>query len=177
MSSEMSSRASTLRTAFSMAVWRSIAITERVRSAVLVDDVGVGEHALAGAARMGHDLCAGAAVLERQTHACGQPVVHGELVVGLFVACFRAIDEVPHVVAVDPLLGELVNQHFSVEQRHRDGVGDVHLGTDWLQRAHRLPSAVSVGGFRHVDVDPFNLVGLHLVLGAQLQCGVDSSVQ
>ena len=31
MSSEMSSRASRLRTAFSMAVWRSVVITERVR--------------------------------------------------------------------------------------------------------------------------------------------------
>jgi hypothetical protein len=57
--------------------------------------------------------CAGAAVLECQTHACGQPVVHRELVVGLFVACFHAIDEVPHVVAVDPLLGELVDQRPS----------------------------------------------------------------
>jgi hypothetical protein len=36
---------------------------------------------------------------------------------------------------------------------------------------------VSVGGFRHVDVDPFDLVGRHLVLGAQAQRGVDGSVQ
>jgi hypothetical protein len=126
---------------------------------------------------VGDDLVAGAAVLERQTHACCQPLVYRELVVGLFVVGFRAIDEVPHVVAVDPPLGELVNKHFSVEQRHGYGVGDVHLGTDRLQRAHRLPTTVSVCCFRHVDIDPFDLVGLHLILEAQLQCGVDSSVQ
>jgi hypothetical protein len=36
---------------------------------------------------------------------------------------------------------------------------------------------VPVGGFRHVDVDPRDLIGRHLVLGAKLQGSVDGSVQ
>lgn len=71
--------------------------------AVFVDDVGVCEHAVAGAARVGDDPVAGATVFERQTHPGRQPLVHRALVVGFFMVGFGAVDEVPHVVAVDPV--------------------------------------------------------------------------
>jgi hypothetical protein len=61
-----------------LAVWRDHGVSQ---AAVLVDDVGVGEHAVAGAARVGDDPVAGAVVFERQTNLGRQPLVHRALVV------------------------------------------------------------------------------------------------
>src|SRR4029077_20446917 len=60
------------------------------QAAVLVDDVGVGEPSVAGAAWVAGALVAGLAFFECQTPAGRQPLVLRELVVGLFVVGVRA---------------------------------------------------------------------------------------
>jgi hypothetical protein len=64
-----------------------------------------------------------------------------------------AVDQSPHVVAVDPVFCELVDQHIAVQERDRDDVCDVHLRADRLERADRLPAAMLVGALGEVDLD------------------------
>jgi hypothetical protein len=78
----------------------------------------------------------------------------GEVVEGLLVVSDRPVDQGPDVIAVDPVLLELVDEHVAIEQGHRDGVGDVHLSADHLEWALGLPAAVRVGRLAHVDFDP-----------------------
>src|SRR6202167_1709903 len=52
---------------------------------VLVDDIGVGEHSVASASRVGNRFVTGSTVLEREAHSSGLSIVHRQLIEGAFV--------------------------------------------------------------------------------------------
>ena len=62
----------------------------------------------------------------------GEPLVDRKPVVGALVMGVGSVDQVPHVVAVHPFLGELIDEDFPVEERDGHCIGDVHLRADRL---------------------------------------------
>jgi hypothetical protein len=71
---------------------------------VLVTDLRVRKVPVAGTARV-YDLGGvSAPVVEGQAHLGCEPLVDREVVVGLFVVGDRSVDQVPDVIAVDPVL-------------------------------------------------------------------------
>jgi hypothetical protein len=122
-----------------MAAWRSAEMTRRGQLGVLVTDVRVGQVPVAGAARVDDLGGARGSVGEGQAHLGGEPLVGREGVVGPFVVSQCPVDQPPDVIAVDPVVGELVDEHVAIQEGYRDGVGDVHLSADHLQRALGLP--------------------------------------
>jgi hypothetical protein len=81
-----------------------------------------------------------APVFEGQAYLGGELLVGREVVVGLFVVRDRSVDQGPDVIAVDPVLGELVDEHVAVQESHRDGVGDVQ--NVFASRVQALPASV-----------------------------------
>jgi hypothetical protein len=83
----------------------------------------------------------------------------------------------PHIVGVDASRGKLLDQGRTVQHRHGQHIGHIHLGAGGRERTLGKPPAVVVHGVGKMDVDLLDLVSHYKTLGVDLPQGIERRVQ